>query len=87
LYTARENKIVHFFVDNQWINPEKLYTPEESGHSVSLYLYNFVVAILPKKNRDIMVLLFSEPVLSTLAEQFGFVWRHLLKAFVVADIT
>ena len=26
LYTARKNKIVHFFVDNQWFSAEKLYS-------------------------------------------------------------
>ena len=41
LYTARANKIVHFFVDNQWFGAEKLYTPEESGHSVPVQVYNF----------------------------------------------
>ena len=26
LYTARKNKIVHIFIDNQWFSAEKLYT-------------------------------------------------------------
>jgi len=62
LYTARKNKIVHFFVDNQWFSAEKLYTPEESGHSVPVQVYGFawpVVSILPKKNRDIMIFVYS----------------------------
>ena len=31
-YSARENKTVHFFVDNQWFNAKKLYTSFTGVH-------------------------------------------------------
>src|SRR5271155_2590499 len=46
LYIVGKNEIVHIFIDNQRVNTKKLYTPEESGHSVSIQVYSFVVGIL-----------------------------------------
>jgi len=43
--TLSRKKTLHFFVDNQRFSAEKLYTPEESGHSVPLQVYSFVVMV------------------------------------------
>jgi len=73
LYTADVSGTFCIFVDNQWFNAEKLYSSCTGVHFCCCFTLIFVYFFLKRFYPHLLNNLF-------------FVWRHLLKAAVVADI-